>query len=133
MLPDARQRILDADHRSLWRPYTSTDNPYSEAQFKTMKYRPDYPRRFGSIQDARAWAQPFFRWYNHEHRHTGIGLLTPAMVHAGRVPEVITQRQHVLQVAYQQHPERFVKGPPTAPALPAAVWINPPKEGEASS
>ena len=114
------------------RPYTSNDNPFSEAQFKTVKYRPDYPERFGSLPDARAWARPFFQWYNHQHRHTGIGLLTPAMVHTGQAPTVIAQRQEVLQLAYQQHPERFVKGPATLSALPEAVWINPPQDGQQS-
>ena len=108
------------------RPYTSTDNPYSEAQFKTMKYRANYPQRFGSLQDGRAWARPFFDWYNHHHRHSGIGLLTPAVVHAGLAPVVTAQRREVLQRAYEQHPERFVRGRPAPPALPEAVWINPP-------
>lgn len=109
------------------RPYVSNDNPYSEAQFKTMKYRPDYPNRFGSLADARAWAQPFFTWYNTQHRHTGLGLMTPATVHYGLADELTVRRQSVLTAAYAQHPERFVKGPPTPPQLPEAVWINPPQ------
>jgi putative transposase len=109
------------------RPYVSNDNPYSEAQFKTLKYRPDYPDRFGSLADARCWARPFFRWYNHEHRHTGLGLMTPAMVHYGQAQVVYQQRQQVLQAAYAAHPERFVRGLPTPPQLPTAVWINRPQ------
>ena len=108
------------------RPYTATDNPYSEAQFKTMKYRPDYPDRFGCLPDARAWARAFFDWYNHEHRHSALGLMTPATVHYGQAEAVYEQRQQVLEAAYQDHPERFVQGRPTPPELPTAVWINPP-------
>jgi putative transposase len=109
------------------RPYVSNDNPYSEAQFKTMKYRPDYPDRFGSLADARSWARPFFEWYNHEHRHSGLGLMTPATVHYGQAQAVYQQRQQVLQVAYAAHPERFVRGLPAPPELPTAVWINRPQ------
>jgi len=109
------------------RPYISDDNPFSEAQFKTMKYRPDYPDRFGSLLEARAWGQQFFRWYNGEHHHSALGLLTPADVHFGRAAEVLQQRQLILQQAYDQHPERFVRGLPHPAALPEAVWINPPK------
>lgn len=114
------------------RPYTSDDNPFSEAHFKTMKYRPDYPARFGSLADARSWARTFFEWYNHQHRHTSLGLMTPATVHYGLAAELTLQRQVVLQAAYEKHPERFVKGLPTPPVLPTAVWINPPtaKKGE---
>jgi putative transposase len=108
------------------RPHVSNDNPYSEAQFKTLKYRPGFPAQFGSLVDARAWAHPFFQWYNHEHRHTGIGLLTPATVHCGQAAETIATRQQVVLAAYQAHPERFVRGTPRPPALPSAVWINPP-------
>jgi putative transposase len=108
------------------RPYVSNDNPYSESQFKTMKYRPDYPDRFGSIQDARAWARPFFHWYNHEHHHSGLALLTPATVHYGQAQTVIDRRQQVLQAAYAAHPERFVRGVPKPPSLPTEVWINRP-------
>jgi putative transposase len=110
------------------RPYVSNDNPYSEAHFKTMKYRPDYPDRFGSLADARAWAHTFFDWYNHHHRHTGLGLMTPATVHYGLADDLRIKRQRVLATAYAQHPERFVKGLPTPPKLPEAVWINPPQE-----
>lgn len=108
------------------RPYTSDDNPYSEAQFKTMKYRPDYPDRFGGLQHARSWSRSFFHWYNQEHRHTSLGLMTPATVHYGLAAELTVKRQAVLAAAYEKHPERFVKGEPQAPQLPTAVWINPP-------
>lgn len=110
------------------RPHVSNDNPYSEAQFKTLKYRPDYPGRFGSLPDARAWGREFFNWYNYEHHHTGIGLLTPADVHSGRAEQVRKLRQQVLQSAYEQHPERFVKGPSIPHSLPVAVWINAPQQ-----
>jgi len=109
------------------RPHVSNDNPYSEAHFKTMKYRPDYPEFFGSLVDARAWAQPFFQWYNHEHKHSALGLLPPAVVHYGQAPTVLRARQQVLHQAYAAHPERFVKGPPTLAALPQEVWINRPQ------
>jgi putative transposase len=108
------------------RPYTPNDNPYSESQFKTLKYRPDYPGRFDSLDAARAWAQPFFHWYNHEHHHTGLGLMTPAMVHHGLADAVYAHRQRVLQAAYEAHPERFVRGVPIPPQLPKEVWINQP-------
>jgi len=110
------------------RPHVSDDNPFSEAQFRTMKYRPDYPKRFGSQQDARVWARHFFEWYNNEHHHSSIGLMTPADVHYGHADQIIKGRQTVLEKAYQKNPERFVKGMPTAPQLPDAVWINPPKK-----
>jgi putative transposase len=108
------------------RPHVSNDNPFSEAQFKTLKYRPDYPARFGCQLDARTWAGEFFRWYNYEHHHSAIGLLTPADVHFGRAQTILDQRQQVLRVAYLKNPERFVKGPSTPAPLPPAVWINPP-------
>jgi putative transposase len=108
------------------RPHVSNDNPYSEAQFKTLKYRPDYPDRFGSLADARQWARSFFAWYNEQHHHIGLGLLTPTVVHTGRADTVRQQRQAVLQQAYQTHPERFVRGLPQPAQLPEAVWINPP-------
>jgi len=109
------------------RPHVSNDNPFSEAQFKTLKYRPDYPERFGCQADARSWAGEFFRWYNYEHHHSAIGLLTPADVHFGRAQAVLDQRQQVLQAAYQKNPERFVKGLSVPAPLPTAVWISPPK------
>ena len=109
------------------RPHVSNDNPFSEAQFKTLKYRPDYPERFGCQADARTWSGAFFRWYNYEHHHSAIGLLTPADVHFGRAQTVLDQRQQVLQTAYLKNPERFVKGPSIPAPVPTAVWINPPK------
>ena len=108
------------------RPHVSNDNPFSEAQFKTLKYRPDFPERFMSQAAARAFCHPFFTWYNTEHRHTGLGLLTPAMVHFGQAALVRAQRGAVLAAAYAAHPERFVRQPPEPPALPTAVWINAP-------
>jgi putative transposase len=110
------------------RPYTSNDNPFSEAQFKTMKYRPDFPQRFGSLLEAREWGQPFFHWYNFAHHHSALGLLTPADVHFGRAAELLQQRQIVLQHAYDRYPERFVRGLPHPAPLPEAVWINPPAQ-----
>jgi putative transposase len=108
------------------RPHVSNDNPFSESQFKTLKYRPSFPKRFGCIEDARAFCAIFFGWYNSQHHHSGIGFMTPEVVHYGRAPRVIAQRQNVLDLAHQSHPERFVRKAPTAPELPAAVWINPP-------
>ena len=118
--------------RSHSRPQVSNDNPFSEAQFKTLKYRPDFPERFGSLEDARVFCQAFFPWYNDEHRHSGIGLMTPAAVHDGRASALRDARQRVLMTAYAAHPERFVRKPPQPPVLPHAVWINPPKEQSAS-
>ncbi len=108
------------------RPQVSNDNPFSEAQFKTLKYCPQFPERFGSIEDGRAFGQVFFPWYNQQHRHSGLGFLTPAVVHFGQAVAVRTQRQQVLAAAYAAHPERFVNGRPHAADLPTAVWINPP-------
>jgi len=108
------------------RPYTSTDNPYSEAQFKTLKYRPGFPARFDSIEHARAFCREFFRWYNHHHRHCGIGLMTPATVHYGRAERTHAERQRVLDLAYAATPERFVRHAPTPPPVPVAAWINKP-------
>jgi putative transposase len=113
-------------NKSHSRPYVSDDNPFSEAQFKTLKYHPDYPDRFGCIQDARGWARPFFEWYNYQHYHTGLNLLTPASVHYGQAEIIRQQRQAVLAAAYAQHPQRFVHGQPLVKGAPAAVWINPP-------
>ena len=115
------------------RPYTSNDNPYSESQFRTMKYRPEFPDRFGCIQDSRAFCQMFFPWYNDEHRHSGIGMMTPAMVHYGLATAVRENRQQALDVAYAAHPERFVQRPPTPPNLPKEVWINKPKNSDADT
>lgn len=122
------QLLADLDvSRSFSRPHVSDDNPFSEAQFKTLKYRPDFPDRFGSLPDARAHATRFFDWYHREHRHSGIAWMTPADVHFGRADAVRDRRATVLDAAYLRHPERFVRKPPTPPALPTAVWINPPR------
>lgn len=110
------------------RPYTSNDNPYSEAQFRTLKYQPDFPERFGSLEDARSFLQTFFAWYNREHRHSGIGLVTPAQRHSGEDKIVYGRRQVVLGAFYEQYPERFVHGKPSPPKLPGEVWINKPNE-----
>jgi putative transposase len=110
------------------RPHVSNDNPFSEAQFKTLKYRPDYPGHFGCQQEARSWAQEFFHWYNYQHHHSSLGLLTPADVHFGRAQAVLAQRQQVLAAAFQKNPERFVRGLPSPAQLPLSVWINPPAQ-----
>ncbi len=112
------------------RPYTSTDNPYSESNFKTLKYRPEFPERFDDINHARAHCRAFFHCYNHEHRHSGIGLMTPAAVHYGHARQLHAARARVLDAAYQRHPERFVRRPPAPPELPTAAWINKPKTKE---
>lgn len=109
------------------RPHVSNDNPYSEAQFKTLKYRPAFPERFGSLEHARAVSADLFRWYNHDHHHAALGLLTPADVHFGRAAAKTTARGRVLAAAYARHPERFVRGVPQPPTVPSAVWINPPR------
>jgi transposase InsO family protein len=111
--------------RSHSRPRCSNDNPYSEAQFKTLKYVPDFPDRFGSLADARAFCDRFFTAYNHEHRHSGIGMHTPASVHFGTATEVRARRQHTLDHAHAQHPERFSQRP-RPPRLPKTAWINEP-------
>lgn len=115
------------------RPHVSDDNPYSEAQFKTLKYHPSFPERFGSIEDARSFCRRFFHWYNHHHRHSGIGMMTPASVHSGRAQAIHTARQAVLDRAYQAHPERFPKGRPKPPELPGPAWINRPEKEEKDS
>jgi putative transposase len=115
------------------RPHVSNDNPYSEAQFKTLKYRPAFPARFGSLEAARAHCQVFFPWYNGEHRHGGLGLHTAADVHHGRAEAIQAGRAQVLTAAYLAHPERFVRKPPVPPDLPGTSWINPPKEKEAAT
>lgn len=111
--------------RSHSRPRTSNDNPYSEAQFKTLKYMPDFPDRFGSLEDARAFCDRFFMAYNHEHRHSGIGMHTPASVHFGTAQQIRAQRQDTLNRAYTEHPERFTRRP-RPPQLPKVAWINQP-------
>ena len=110
------------------RPHVSDDNPYSESQFKTLKYSPGFPERFGSIEDARSFCRRYFHWYNHQHRHSGIGMMTPASVHEGRAEEIYVARQAVLDQAFQVHPERFSKGRPKPPKLPEPAWLNPPKK-----
>ena len=112
------------------RPYTSTDNPYSEAQFKTLKYRPGFPARFTSILEARAFCRQFFSWYNEQHRHSGIGLMTPATVHHGLAEQTHAARCDVLDAAYAATPERFVRLAPRPPALPTGAWINKPADTE---
>lgn len=109
------------------RPHTSNDNPFSEAQFKTMKYRPDYPERFETLQAARTWAEEFFTWYNQEHYHSGLNLFTPSSVHHGEVLALQAQRQVVLAQAFAAHPQRFPQGKPQAKGAPTEVYINPPK------
>jgi putative transposase len=110
------------------RPHTSNDNPFSESHFKTMKYQPQFPQRFGSIQDAKAFCRDFFDWYNQEHHHAGIGLMTPDQVHFGQTDAIHAARQHTLDSAYSKTPERFVANPPQPPAKPTAAWINPPRK-----
>ena len=110
------------------RPHVSNDNPYSEAQFKTLKYRPGFPGRFGSIQDARVFCQTFFDWYNHQHRHSGIAMMTPENVHCGRTDQIVAVRQRTLTNAYSRNPERFVRKQPMHEPMPKAVWINPPTQ-----
>jgi putative transposase len=110
------------------RPYVSNDNPYSESQFKTMKYRPEFPERFGCYQDAHRFLTEFFPWYNHEHHHSGLGYLTPDEVHYGLAQKRREQRAGVLKEAFEKNPERFVRGLPKPAPLPTAAWINKPKE-----
>ena len=111
------------------RPQVSDDNPYSEAQFKTLKYRPEFPTCFGSLEDGLSFCRPFFSWYNDEHRHSGIAYMTPRAMHYGESSTIHAARSAALAKAYAEHPERFVRGRPKPPALPEAVWINAPKEG----
>ena len=114
--------------RSLSRPRVSNDNPHAEAGFKTLKYRPDWPGTFETVEDADRHCEQFFEWYNHDHHHTGIGLVTPAQRHAGNGALIDTRRQVVLDKAYAAHPERFPNGRPKPPKQPATVWINPPEQ-----
>ncbi len=121
------QLLLDLEvTKSHSRPRVSNDNPFSESQFKTLKYRPEYPKRFGSIEDARAFCRSFFSWYNTKHYHGGIALLTPEAVHYNYAPQIMERRQQVLDNAYTKHPQRFRNKIPSVPVLPKAVWINPP-------
>lgn len=112
------------------RPHVSNDNPYSESQFKTLKYCPSFPESFGSLEDARSFLGPFFTWYNTEHRHSGIGMMTPASVHFGFAEQIWQERRRVLKESFRRHPERFVHGLPKPPPLPTAAWINEPKTAE---
>jgi len=112
------------------RPYVSDDNPYSESHFRTLKYRPDFPERFGGIEDSRAFCHRFFACYNEEHRHSGIERLTPSMVHYGQAGAILEQRQVVLDAAYQAHPERFVRSAPKPLGIPKEVWIHKPSENK---
>jgi putative transposase len=107
--------------------------PFSEAHFKTLKYRPDYPGRFASYEQSAAWAATLFEWYNNHHYHTALKLMTPVAVHYGFEPQVRAQRQQVLEQAYRAHPERFVQGAPALQPLPETVWLNPPKAGRSDS
>jgi putative transposase len=112
------------------RPHVSNDNPFSEAAFKTLKYRPDFPEMFGSLEDSRSFCQNFFRWYNHEHHHAGIAMFSPYEVHYGLVDRRATQRKNALDQAYRKNPERFVKGTPVVNLPPKEVWINKPNVKE---
>ena len=109
------------------RPHVSNDNPYSEAQFKTLKYCREFPDRFGSLEDARAFCQYFFNWYNTEHRHSGIGMITPEQMHFGMGQGIREKRTEVLRVAFALNPLRFKGREPVPPILPEAAWINPPR------
>lgn len=110
------------------RPYTSNDNPFSESCFKTLKYQPQFPKRFGCIEDAKTFCRHFFNWYNRDHHHAGIGLMTPDQVHYGQADAVHAARQKTLDRAYTANPERFVRKLPNPPRKPTAVWINPPNQ-----
>ena len=118
--------------RSHNRPHTSNDNPFSESHFKTLKYQPRFPKRFGCIEDARSFCREFFDWYNQDHHHAGIGLMTPDQVHYGQIDAVHAARQVTLDQAFRENPERFVKKPPIPPAKPTAAWINPPTPKKAA-
>jgi putative transposase len=115
------------------RPHVSDDNPFSEAQLKTMKYRPDFPGHFASIEAARQHCQAFFPWYNDQHQHSGPGLHTPTDIHHGTAAQIRQHRGIVLTAAYHAHPERFVRQPPQPPALPTSSWINPPDQKKATA
>jgi putative transposase len=114
--------------RSHNRPHTSNDNPFSESHFKTLKYQPRFPQRFGCIEDAKSFCRRFFEWYNQDHHHADIGLMTPDQVHYDQTDAVYAARQHTLDRAFRENRERFVNKPPTPPTKPTAAWINPPAE-----
>ena len=121
------QFLVDLDILASYsRPRVSDDNPYSESHFKTVKYAPDYLGRFSKPEDARAYFRVFFPWYNTQHRHSRLGLLTPEHMHCGRAENLQLERQGVLDQAYTRHPDRFINGPPQAPKIPTEVWINQP-------
>ena len=120
--------LLGGVERSVSRPYVSNDNPFSEALFKTFKYAPSYPERFGSYEDGLEWCRAFFPWYSEQHRHSEIAYLTPASVHEGRGEAILVQRHATMLAAYKATPERFPNGPPRCATLPEAVWINPPED-----
>src|SRR6202142_1223470 len=103
----------------------TTASTFSESHFKTMKYQPQFPQRFGCIQDAKAFCRSFFDWYNQEHHHAGIGLMTPDQVHYGQTDAIHAARQNTLDGAFNRNPERFVRKQPEPPAKPIATWINP--------
>jgi putative transposase len=131
---EVAQLLVDLGvEKSHSRPYVSNDNPFSEAAFKTAKYHPSTPERFSSVEEGRAWAKELFGWYNHEHHHVNLALLTPAQVHQGLTARVLAARKRVLAGAYAKHPERFVRGEPSPAAPPSEVWINPPSADVASS
>jgi putative transposase len=119
--------------KSLSRPHVSNDNPFSESNFKTLKTHPTFPAKFGSIEDARVFCRSFFDWYNYEHHHFGLALMTPATVHSGKAKECYSFRKKILRQAFLKNPERFVRGAPKPLQLPAEVWINPPKTQQAES
>jgi putative transposase len=126
--------LVDLDvAKSHSRPYVSADNPFSEAQFKTLKYRPDFPERFGCIEDARAHCQEFFHWHNGTHRHSGIGFMIPEAVHYGKAEALFRQRADTLEAAFVANPNRFKGNAPKPPSLPTAVWINPPSQEPANN
>jgi transposase InsO family protein len=112
------------------RPHTSNDNPFSEAHFKTLKYQPEFPKRFDTINDARTFCRRFFTWYNEDHHHAGTGLMTPDQIHFGQAEAIHAARQAALDAAFLSTPERFVRKRPKPPQIPTAVWINPPKQTE---
>jgi transposase InsO family protein len=114
------------------RPYTSNDNPFSESHFKTLKYQPEFPKRFGCIEDAKAFCRRFFDWYNQDHHHAGLGLMTPDQVHYGQADAIYAARQDTLDHAFSVNPERFVHKAPQPPAKPTAAWINPPTTAQIS-
>lgn len=131
---EVAQLLVDLGvEKSHSRPYVSNDNPFSEAAFKTAKYHPSTPERFSNLEEGRVWARELFAWYNHEHHHSGLALLTPAQVHQGLTDRVLAARKRVLVAAYAKHPERFVRGEPSPAQPPSEVWINPPATPAATS